>query len=563
MLAKLSIRTKITIVVSLLLVGMTGMGLLAISSMRAINANAVEISENWLPSVRALADLRAGVTIIRSVVRLHMLAETPEAKAAVEKTLALNYDRNAKYAATYEKLISSPEERRTFEEWKKQAALYDEGVKKVVEMSRANAGKLPTAVSEFNETKVYPIGKAADDLLNKNIALNNAGADAATKAASATYDSAFDLMMIILGGSAIVGIGLAIYLVVDVSRGIASVITPMQALARGDLGAEVPHLVETTEIGRIAKTLQIFKQALIDKKAADAAAAADAEAKLERGRRVDQITRTFEAMIGEIVETVTSASTELEASANALTGTAQRSQSLSATVASAAEDASSNVQSVASATEEMSSSVQEISRQVQESARVARGAVEQAHATNKQVEDLAEAANRIGDVVELINTIAGQTNLLALNATIEAARAGDAGKGFAVVAAEVKQLAQETAKATGVISQQIGEIQGATQGSVAAIREIAGTIGRLSEISSTIAAAVEEQGAATQEISRNVQMAAHGTREVSANIGDVRVGAQETGSAASQVLSAAQLLSGDSTKLKTEVGKFLGAVRAA
>ncbi|MFD2184395.1 methyl-accepting chemotaxis protein [Rhodoplanes azumiensis] len=563
MLARLSIRTKITIVVSLLLVGMTGMGLLAISSMRAINTRAVEISENWLPSVRALADLRAGVTIIRSVVRLHMLAETPEAKAAVEKTLALNYDRNAKYAAAYEKLISSPEERRTFDEWKKQAALYDEGVKKVIEMSRANAGKLPTEVSTFNETKVYPIGKAADDLLNKNIALNNAGADAAAKEASATYDRAFDLMMIILGGSALLGIGLAVYLVFDVSRGIASVISPMQALARGDLDAEVPHQGEATEIGRIATTLQIFKRALIDKKAADAAAATDAEAKLERGRRVDRITRNFEAMIGEIVETVTSASTELEASANALTGTAQRAQSLSATVANAAEDASSNVQSVASATEEMSSSVQEISRQVQESARVARGAVEQAHATNKQVEDLAEAANRIGDVVELINTIAGQTNLLALNATIEAARAGDAGKGFAVVAAEVKQLAQETAKATGVISQQIGEIQGATQGSVAAIREIAGTIGKLSEISSTIAAAVEEQGAATQEISRNVQQAAHGTREVSANIGDVRVGAQETGSAASQVLSAAQLLSGDSTKLKTEVGKFLSAVRAA
>ncbi|MDC7784253.1 methyl-accepting chemotaxis protein [Rhodoplanes sp. TEM] len=563
MLAKLSIRAKIIVVVSFLLVGMTGMGLLAIVNMRTINAKTDEITQNWLPSVRALADLRAGVTIIRSVVRLHLLAETPEAKAAVEKTLALNYDRNAKYGAAYERLISSPEERSTFQEWKRQSALYDEGVKKVIEMSRANAGKLPTEVSAFNETKVYPIGKAADDLLNRNIALNNAGADAAARTAAATYDRAFGLLLIILGTSALAGIGLAVYLVVDVSRGIASVVTPMQALARGDLSAEVPHRGERNEIGHIADTLQVFKQALIEKKAADEAAAVEAEAKIERARRVDGITQAFEAMIGEIVETVSSASTELEASADTLSATARRSQSLTATVAGAAEDASSNVESVASATEEMSSSVQEISRQVQESARVAKGAVDQANTTNKQVEDLAEAANRIGDVVELINTIAGQTNLLALNATIEAARAGDAGKGFAVVAAEVKQLAQETAKATGVISQQITEIQGATQGSVAAIREIATTIGRLSEISSTIAAAVEQQGAATHEISRNVQQAAHGTREVSANIGDVRIGAQETGAAAAQVLSAAQSLSGDSTRLKTEVTKFLGAVRAA
>ncbi|RAI40653.1 methyl-accepting chemotaxis protein [Rhodoplanes roseus] len=563
MLAKLSIRAKIIVVVSFLLVGMTGMGLLAIVNMRAMNAKTDEITQNWLPSVRTLADLRAGVTIIRSVVRLHLLAETPEAKAAVEKTLALNYDRNAKYGAAYEQLISSPEERSTFQEWKKQSALYDEGVKKVLEMSRASAGKLPTEASAFNETKVYPIGKAADDLLNKNISLNNAGADAAAKAAADTYDRAFNLLLIILGASALVGIGLAVYLVVDVSRGMASVVTPMQALARGDLSAEVPHQGETTEIGRIAATLQVFKQALIEKKASDATAAVEAEAKIQRGQRVDGITRDFETMIGEIVEAVSSASSELEASANSLTTTAEHAQQLATTVAGAAENASSNVQSVASATEEMASSVHEISRQVQDSARIAHAAVEQARKTNSQVEELAQAANRIGDVVELINTIAGQTNLLALNATIEAARAGDAGKGFAVVASEVKALAQETAKATGVISQQITEIQGATQGSVGAIKEIADTIGRLSEIASTIAAAVEQQGAATQEISRNVQQAAEGTRDVSSNIGDVRTGANETGSASTQVLAAAQSLATDSNRLKTEVGKFLSAVRAA
>ncbi len=271
----------------------------------------------------------------------------------------------------------------------------------------------------------------------------------------------------------------------------------------------------------------------------------------------------FEGAVGQIVETVSSASTQLEASAGTLTSTAERAQQLTGVVATASEEASTNVQSVASATEEMASSVNEISRQVQDSARMANEAVDQARKTNDRVSELSKAAARIGDVVELINTIAGQTNLLALNATIEAARAGEAGRGFAVVASEVKALAEQTAKATGEIGQQITGIQAATQESVNAIKEISGTIEKLSEISSTIAAAVEEQGAATQEISRNVQQAAQGTQQVSSNITDVQRGASETGSASSQVLSAAQSLSSDSNRLKLEVGKFLNTVRAA
>ncbi|WP_316219542.1 methyl-accepting chemotaxis protein, partial [Bradyrhizobium sp. SZCCHNR30921] len=203
------------------------------------------------------------------------------------------------------------------------------------------------------------------------------------------------------------------------------------------------------------------------------------------------------------------------------------------------------------------------SRQVQESARIAGEAVGQARTTTGRVSELSKAATRIGDVVELINTIAGQTNLLALNATIEAARAGDAGRGFAVVASEVKALAEQTAKATGEIGQQIAGIQAATQESVGAIRDISSTIEKLAEISSTIAAAVEEQGAATQEISRNVQQAAHGTQQVSSNITDVERGATETGSASTEVLAAAKALSADSQRLRVEVGKFLGSVRAA
>ena len=349
-----------------------------------------------------------------------------------------------------------------------------------------------------------------------------------------------------------------------VARPIRSIVELLRKLANGDLSAEVRGTDRKDEIGDIAKAAVVFKENGLAKARMELEQK-ESEKRVAEQRKADmfKLADGFEGAVGEIVETVSSASTELEASASTLTATAERSQTLAVVVAAASEEAATNVQSVASATEELSSSVNEISRQVQELARMANEAVDQARTTNDRVGELSKAAARIGDVVELINTIAGQTNLLALNATIEAARAGEAGRGFAVVASEVKALAEQTAKATGEISQQISGIQAATQDSVNAIKEISGTIERLSEISSTIAAAVEEQGAATQEISRNVQQAAQGTQQVSSNISDVQRGASETGSASSQVLSAAQSLSGDSNRLKLEVGKFLSSVRAA
>jgi methyl-accepting chemotaxis protein len=563
MFAKFSIRAKITAVVAFLLVAMTAMGLLAVRNMRALNASTVDVTMNWLPSVRVLGDLRAGVITYRNVIREHMLAETPEEKEVAEKILATVVEGNTKIRQTYEAMIRTPEERALYNEWVQLWDNYHKGTQQVMALSRRDAGKIPHEAHELNSKTVNKIGLDADNVLKKAIDLNNAGADKASQGAADEYAFAFAVLAAILGAAVIAGIGVGIYLVRDVSRGIASIVAPMQALGGGDLAAEVPHRGEKTEIGSMADALQVFKQALIAKKAADEAAARDAEAKIERGRRVDGITRDFESMIGEIVDTVSTASTQLEASAGTLTATAERSRELTMVVASASEEASTNVQSVASATEEMASSVNEISRQVQESARMANEAVDQARTTTARVSELSKAATRIGDVVELINTIAGQTNLLALNATIEAARAGEAGRGFAVVASEVKALAEQTAKATGEIGQQITGIQSATQESVGAIKEISGTIEKLSEISSTIAAAVEEQGAATQEISRNVQQAARGTVQVSSNITDVQRGASETGLASSQVLSAARSLSGESNRLKSEVGKFLNSVRTA
>ena len=563
MLDKYSIRTKITAVVAFLLVALAGMGLLAVRNMRAMNANTVDITTNWLPSVRALGELRSGIITYRNVVREHMLAETLEEKLAAEKTLAGVAEANAKIRQVYEPMVTSLEERALYNDWIKTWEDYKKGTDQVMALSRKEAGQMPHEAHQLNTKTVNKIALQADEILKKDIDLNNTGAEKAANDAADSYSSAFLMLAVILGAAVVIGAAVGIYLVRDISKGIASIVNPMQDLGRGDLTADVPHQGEKTEIGAMADTLQVFKQALIAKKAADEAAAVDAEAKIERGRRVDSITRGFESMIGEIVETVSSASTQLEASAGTLSATAVRSQELTTAVAAASEEASTNVQSVASATEELSSSVNEISRQVQESARMAGDAVGQARKTNDRVSELSKAAARIGDVVELINTIAGQTNLLALNATIEAARAGEAGRGFAVVASEVKALAEQTAKATGEIGQQIAGIQAATQESVGAIKEISGTIERLSEISSTIAAAVEEQGAATQEISRNVQQAAQGTQQVSANITDVQRGAGETGSASSQVLAAAQSLSGDSNRLKLEVGKFLSSVRAA
>ncbi|TGN88345.1 PAS domain-containing methyl-accepting chemotaxis protein [Bradyrhizobium yuanmingense] len=315
------------------------------------------------------------------------------------------------------------------------------------------------------------------------------------------------------------------------------------------------------EIGEALRNLQTVQT--IVRFSRDEVQAVQRRAEAQRKADMTKLADGFEAAIGEIVETVSAAATELEASASTLSSTAGRAQELATVVASGSEAASSNVHSVASAAEEMSSSVREIGRQVQDSSRIASEAVSQAHATTERVSELSRAAARIGDVVELINAIAGQTNLLALNATIEAARAGEAGRGFAVVASEVKALAEQTAKATGEIGQQVGGIQAATQDSVSAIGEISGTIARLSEIASAIATAVQQQGAATQEIARNVQQAALGTQQVSSNVGDVQRGASETGSASTQVLSAAQMLSRDSNRLKLEVGKFLNSVRAA
>jgi PAS domain S-box-containing protein len=400
---------------------------------------------------------------------------------------------------------------------------------------------------------------AAKQDLDKLVAIQVKEAKAEFETAESRYVAVVTFVAIALLIGLLLGGWLGVRTIQAVVRPLGRLNTAMDRIARGEFNSRIV-IERDDEIGTALRNVQAMQSKLgfdresqrdLEKRAAD-----------QRRQAMHQLAGDFESALGEIIETVSSASTELEASAHTLASTAEHTQEATTTVAAASEQASANVQSVASASEEMSSSVDEISRQVQDSARIADGAVDQARRTNERIAELSQAAARIGDVVKLITAVADQTNLLALNATIEAARAGEAGKGFAVVAQEVKALAAQTAKATGEIAAQIAGMQQATQGSVAAIKEIGDTIGRLSEISSSIAAAVEEQGAATREISRNVQQAAQGTVQVSTSIADVQRGATETGSASSQVLSAARLLSQDSNRLKTEVHKFLGSVRA-
>jgi methyl-accepting chemotaxis protein len=373
------------------------------------------------------------------------------------------------------------------------------------------------------------------------------------------------MVMLALGVATLVGSILFVWLYVgrNILRRIRSLQRSMQLLSDGDLESEVYQSHQHDEIASMANSLQVFRESMIEARALTADQDKDRVAKSERASRMEARIVEFETTVRSALESLQTAASSMQTTAQSMSATADQSSALVSAVASAAEETSVNVQTVSSGTEELSSSISEIGRQVVASAEIARKAVDEAGATDATMQGLADNAARISVVVDLIQTIASQTNLLALNATIEAARAGDAGRGFAVVASEVKSLANQTAKATDEIRQQIVSMQTVTNSAVGAIRNISDTISEINDVTTAIAAAVEEQGAATREIARNIQHAAGGTSEVSSNIIGVSSASTEAGTAASEVLNASGSLRREADVLRAEIDAFLENIRAA
>jgi methyl-accepting chemotaxis protein len=437
---------------------------------------------------------------------------------------------------------------------------YLKQAKNAIEMADGDAGSAMMFIKGA-ERPFAEIDKLTDELSVQS----SEAKDREIARSSARLEQQQRMLGIIIIAVALAGFAISFRIGRSISKPVVAMASAMRELAGGKFDVRLPGLDRGDEVGQMARAVDEFKAQAIAKAEREAAEREQRNRELANRQQEElhRLADKFEAAVGEIIETVSHASTDLETAATALTRNTETTRELSVKVSAASAETSTNVQSVASATEEMASSVTEISRQVQESSRVASEAVDQARQTDGRITVLSQAADRIGDVTKLITTIAEQTNLLALNATIEAARAGEAGRGFAVVAQEGKALASQTAKATGEIASQITEIQSATRDSVTAIKEIGGTIGRVSEIAASIAAAIEQQGAATQEIARNVQQAALGTNSVAGNVAEVKRSATDAGSASSQVLSSAQLLAGESTRLKQEMERFLATVRAA
>jgi methyl-accepting chemotaxis protein len=515
------------------------------------------------------ADLRGSMAMAVSAIRAYLLTGDPKFKSDFERLWAINQQK-----------FDALTKRRPEMESGQQAA-FD-----ALAEARAKFAPLPQKMFEirasdrWNMAQWYLTNEAApraNKLLDMFIGPATAGGarnggmvvrqqQNLTRDGAATLDSAQTLMTllwVLLG----IGIGVAGTVVYFTNRSIVPPILGMTGamtrLAGGDHGVEIPAVDKKDEIGLMARAVLVFKENMIKAKELAAKEAEELKARMARAKRVEELTDRFDADVSMVLKTVASASTELQTTATSMSGTAEETSRQATAVAAATEQAATNVQTVASATEELSSSVGEISRQVAQSAQIAQKAVDEATQTNATIQGLSEVADKIGDVVQLINDIASQTNLLALNATIEAARAGDAGKGFAVVASEVKSLANQTAKATEEIGAQIAAIQSSSNQAVSAIKAIGATIVEINDITTSIASAVEEQSAATQDIARNVQQAAAGTSEVSANIVGVTQAAGETGAAAQQVLSASGELSMQSETLRGQVETFLSAIKAA
>ena len=556
----LGIAPKILAVLALFSALAIGLSALAITSLAGVYGETKVFTGAFDRSIaggRATANLLA---FARYVEFLPLDLDKAE-RAKYEAASADELKRLGVRVDQLENLVNTPEGRKNVQDIRAEIARYDGAFKKILGLTREGKLKEASIVAEEATTVIDEVRKHIRAIEDRNTKF----VELAQKTVLDTYEtSRWEMIALSVGGIG-VGLGLALLIVLGgVTRPLGRMTDAMGKVAAGDFEIEVPALGRKDEVGKLASALERFKAAGIENRKLQAEQEEiKRRAEIEKKATLAKLADSFEASVRGVVETVATASTEMRASAESLSSTAEETSRQSTAVAAAAEQASTNAQTVATAAEELSASISEISSQVAQSTKISGKAVETAAATNASVQGLADAAQKIGEVVQLINDIASQTNLLALNATIEAARAGDAGKGFAVVASEVKSLANQTARATEDIAQQVNAIQGATRHAVDSIKGISDTIGQINEIATAIASAVEEQGAATQEIARNIQQASHGTNEVSTNIVEVTKAAGETGSAATQVLAAAGEVSEQSERLKSEVDSFLVAGRAA
>ncbi len=558
-LADLKIGTKIAAVIGILFLAIAVSGWLSVRGVNELHHAGDDLATNWLPSIQEAGYMRFALSRHRTLVARHGLSTEAEQKTSTEKDLEAIVARMLEHRKKYEPMISSPQERAVYEAFVRGWDAYLVASAEFLRLSNADDDKA-AAASFFRSVPVF---SATDKALGDIIDINEAGAAASSDSADRTKQSVVLTLAATIGISVAFALASVLFLISTVSKPIVAMTAAMKRLADKDLAVAIPAMGRKDEVGAMADAVQIFKDNMVRADKLEAEAAKETAAREARAAKIEKLTQAFDVGVRSVVANLSGSAEALQKSAASMTQTAQSTSQQATAVAAASEQASTNVQTVASSAEELSASIQEISRRVAESATISKSAVDQADRTTETVQGLVSVATKIGDVTKLINDIASQTNLLALNATIEAARAGEAGKGFAVVAAEVKGLATQTSRATDEISEQISAIQKASADTVKAIGDISGTIKTINEIAAAIAAAVEEQGAATQEIARNVQQASAGTSEVSSNIAGVTQAAADTGTAAGQVRDGSAAISGEAATLKREVDGFLDGVRAA
>ncbi|AUN29183.1 methyl-accepting chemotaxis protein [Niveispirillum cyanobacteriorum] len=560
MFSNISIRTRVMAAFGIVLALTLMLGLLSLNRMNSVANNGTVIGTNALPSIKEIEDIFTSALRTRVNQYQHVLALNEKEMDYLEGRMEGAQKEFEQSRKNYEQLISSKDEKDIYDSAMSKWAAYMANWKSVHALSRQNKSEEASAMMRDQQTPLFY--KFQEDI-NKLIKLNEDAAAQLVGDLQTTTRMSLIITAVVLALATALALAAGWSLISGVVKPVRGMTDTMNRLAKHELTVAVEGGDRGDEIGDMARAVQVFKDGLIEADRLAEVQKQEQAAKEARAARVNDLIKAFDEQSSAVLRTVSSAATELDATAQSMSAIAEETNRQAAAAAAAAEQTTANVQTVAAAAEEMAASITEINTQVNRSKTISDRAFTEVRQTDNTVAGLAEAAGKIGAVVQLIQDIAGQTNLLALNATIEAARAGEAGKGFAVVASEVKALANQTAKATEEIAAQVSSVQQATDSSVSAIRSIGTTIQSVSEIGASIAAAMEQQGASTSEISRNVTQAATGTQEVSANVSQVTEAAAQTGASATQVLGAAKELSQQAEHLRARVEQFLADIRAA